>query len=268
METIREGQVGKAIVRLLRTKDGYATTVFVNGERKFLEFGADSEDIWRRGHDAAARLNPVFVGYDGARRRFLSFFPRGFRDDDYIKQERSKKLVAKAFLDSAAPLDRARQHPGCAKAALKAYQKTEIVAAQDRIKLTSVLSGSNADNFVQAAAAFAENDWKPALAALNAILKPEGCASWSVVTYLPFLWKPETHAFLKPNMTCEFAERVGHAFADRYESALNSAVYDAFLELAEEVKAKTLDLGIEDMIDVQSFMYTAVNYTEDDRPDR
>jgi hypothetical protein len=36
-------------------------------------------------------------------------------------------------------------------------------------------------------------------------------------TYLPFLWRPEAHMFLKPEITTEFAARVGHRLADDYE---------------------------------------------------
>ena len=48
-------------------------------------------------------------------------------------------------------------------------------------------------------------------------LKHHESAKWTVVTYLPFLWRPETHMFLKPEVTKDFAARVGHRFASDYE---------------------------------------------------
>src|SRR3569623_1936787 len=102
---------------------------------------------------------------------------------------------------------------------------------------------------------------------MQAILKPHGHAKWTVVTYLPFLWRPEQHIFLKPMMMTTFAQRVGHRFADLYSPELDPATYLALLDLASEVREKVLDLGAKDMIDVQSFMYTAVDYVEDDLKD-
>ena len=50
-----------------------------DGEIKAREEGADSDDVWRRVHDAASRLNPLFIDYPSARARFLHFLPRRFR---------------------------------------------------------------------------------------------------------------------------------------------------------------------------------------------
>jgi hypothetical protein len=44
--------------------------------------------------------------------------------------------------------------------------------------------------------------------------------NWTVVTYLPFLLGPETHMFLKPKVTKDFAARMGHGFASDYEPHL------------------------------------------------
>ena len=40
------------------------------------------------------------------------------------------------------------------------------------------------------------------------------------MTHLPFLWRPGTHMFLKPEVTKDFAARVGHRFASDYEPRL------------------------------------------------
>ena len=42
------------------------------------------------------------------------------------------------------------------------------------------------------------------------------------MTYLPFLWYPEEHIFLKPTTTKDFAQRVGHRFAYDYDAGLIS----------------------------------------------
>jgi hypothetical protein len=216
--------------------------------------------------DAAARLNPLFVGYDGARKRFLSFFSQGFHGSDYVGQERAYKLKAKEKLELTTPRSAAGAL-GHGEAVLAAYRDTNLLSPFEKTKLQRLLRGEDADSFIQAAAAFAEDASKESLSSLRSILKPYDSAKWTVITYLPFLWRPEVHVFLKPMMITNFAERVGHRFADVYSADLDISVYQSLLDLAAEVRANVADLEPRDMIDVQSFMWTAVEYTEDDRAD-
>ena len=85
------------------------------------------------------------------------------------------------------------------------------------------------------------------------------------MTFLPFLWKPEEHVFLKPTMISTFAERVGHHFASVYRPDLDTEVYDALLDLAGETRANLADMAPRDMIDIQSFMWTVVEYKYEDK---
>ncbi len=131
--------------------------------------------------------------------------------------------------------------------------------------VAELLRGPDADTFVRLCADFTRGDRKPALHALKSLLKPHDCAKWTIVTYLPFLWRPDEHVFLKPMMIKDFAERVGHRFASVYRPDLDIEVYDAQLDLAEETRAKLADMGPRDMIDIQSFMWTVMKYTEEDK---
>lgn len=265
MKTIREAKVGKSTLRLVQTPKGYSGIVIVDGKRMALEEGDDADDVWRRIHDAAARSNPHFVGYDGARSRFLHFFPKGFQGDDYAGHERAYKLKAKAKLDEAAPLAEATKGSGFGEAVLSAYRATNLLSPFEKTRLQPLLRSPEADDFIQAAAAFTIGDTKAGLGAMAAILKRHDNAKWTVVTYLPFLWKPEEHVFLKPTMITAFAERVGHAFAHVYKPELDIAVYESLIDMARTAKEKIADMGPRDMIDVQSFMWTAVEYTEEDK---
>ena len=65
-----------------------------------------------------------------------------------------------------------------------------------------------------AAARFAAEGDEPALLDMNKILRKYDLAKWTVATYLPFLWRPDRHMFLKPEVTKDFATRVGHGFVD------------------------------------------------------
>ena len=64
---------------------------------------------------------------------------------------------------------------------------------------------------------------------MERILSKHDNAKWTVVTYLPFLWRPEQHMFLKPVVTQDFAERVGHSFVHEYSPALEPDVYASLL---------------------------------------
>ncbi|TIQ33098.1 MAG: hypothetical protein E5X48_25155 [Mesorhizobium sp.] len=267
MKTIREATVGKATLRLVQTQKGYSGVVFLGGKRKALEEGDDADDVWRRIHDAAVRSNPHFFGYDGARARFLHFFPQGFEGADYSGHERAYKLKAKAKLDEGAPLADAANGGGFGEVALSAYRATNLLSPFEKTRLQPLLRGPNADDFIQAAAAFATGDTKRGLHSMGSILKGYDNAKWTVVTYLPFLWRPEEHVFLKPTMITAFAERVGHSFAHTYKPELDPTVYETLLDLVRTTKERISDLGPQDMIDVQSFMWTAVEYTEDDKAD-
>lgn len=255
------------MVRVATTPKGYGSVVNLDGTRKFYEEGSDPDLLWMQAQDAAARLNPMFFGYDGARKRFLSFFPEGFKGDDYIRHERAYKLDAKRKLDAAVPLESALTENGLGEKVLSIFRATNLLFRIEKTKLQELLRGPNGDDFIRSAAGFANGDRVQGLREMKAILKHSDNAKWTVVTYLPFFWRPDLNVFLKPTMLQQFASRVGHRFADAYSADLDIKVYDSLLDLAAEVKDKIADMEPVDMIDVQSFMWTAVEYTEADRAD-
>jgi hypothetical protein len=93
-------------------------------------------------------------------------------------------------------------------------------------------------------------------------LRPHDNAKLTVVTYLPFLWRPEEHMFLKPEVIRDFAARVGHRFASDYEPRLDYAVYESLLDLARKTAAELADLKPRDRIDVQSSICVVGGYKE------
>src|SRR5690606_14364674 len=163
---------------------------------------------WRRLHDEAGKANPKYFGFDGARARFLRFFPDGFGSPAYASAEREYKVAAKRRLDETAPLEQAAAAGGFGEAVLAVYQATNLLSPFELIRLADILRGPTADAFVTAAAQFALGGGKRALAEMEQALKPHGSAKWTVVSYLPFLWRPQEHMFLKPSVTQDFASRV------------------------------------------------------------
>ena len=120
-----------------------------------------------------------------------------------------------------------------------------------------------ADEFIRAAARFTLGEGKPALLQMERALKPNDNAKWTIATYLPFLWRPEEHMFLKPEVTKDFAARVGHRFARDYVARLDFPVYESLLDLVSRTDGELAELKPRDHIDVQSFIWVVGAYKDD-----
>jgi hypothetical protein len=66
--------------------------------------------------------------------------------------------------------------------------------------------------------------------------------------------------FLKPEVTRDFAARVGHRYAFDYSADLDAAVYDSLLDLTAKTTAELAELRPRDRIDVQSFIWVIGGY--------
>lgn len=265
-ETIREEPYGDAQLRLLQSKaGGYKGIVLKKGGGILGPFaGADAKDLWGCLQREALKAGRAYVGFDGARARFLHFFPNGFADARYLAKERQYKLKAKAQLDAVAPLDSAVSGTGFGAAALDAFRGTNLLI-HETIDVPPLLRSPSADAFVRAAAAFTRGAGLSALQEMRGLAQPFDCAKWTVLTYLPFLWRPDVHMFLKPTITRDFAACVGHRFARDYASDLDITVYDSLLDLAARTRAELAPLAPRDGIDVQGFMWVVGAYDETDR---
>jgi hypothetical protein len=167
-------------------------------------------------------------------------------------------------LEATAPLEKAVDGSGFGEAVLAVYRKLNLLSLFEKTRLQKVLRGPAADTFIRAAARFTFGETKTALLEMEAALKPHDSAKWTVVTYLPFLWHPEDHMFLKPTTTKDFAQRVGHRFAYDYNAELDIAVYESLLDLASRTAEELAELKPRDRIDVQSFIWVVGNYKEGD----
>lgn len=255
-ETVRKNNLGKIELRLVKSEGRF----YGLADGKRLVEGDDADDIWRRLHDEVGKVNPKYFGYDGARNRFLHWFAGGFESPNFLAQERQYKLDAKRKLDQV-PVEAAATGSGYGQAVWAAYQ-TNLLSPYEKMWVREALLGSYADEFVRGAARFTLGEGKPALFQMEQALKPHGAAKWTIVTYLPFLWRPDAHMYLKPEATKDFAERVGHKFANEYEARLTLPVYDSLLDLAAKTAAELGELKPRDRIDVQSFIWVVGDYKE------
>lgn len=262
MKTVRETKLGDATLRLVEKDKLFVGLVFEGGSRKLQIQGENADDVWRQLHDEAGKANPKYFGFDGARGRFLKFFPNGFKSDGYLNNERNYKVAAKKKLDATAPVQDAATKLGFGEAILAAFRSTNLLSPYEKTWLQDVLRGPSADPFINSAARFALGEGKSALLDMERALKPHGAAKWTIATYLPFLWRPQQHMFLKPEVTKDFATRVGHRFASIYEAALEFSVYESLLDLATKTAKEISDLNPQDRIDVQSFIWVIGDYKE------
>lgn len=262
MKTIRQGTVGKAQLRLVDTGEELAAIIVENGAKTYEARGRDADTLWADLQAQVQKTGPNWFGWQGARERFLHWFADGFRSPAYLADERDYKLEAKARLEATTPVEEAAAGTGHGEAVLAAYRRTNLLYPVEKTRLQSLLRGPDGDAFVQAAARFALGQGKPALTAMERLLRPHDNARWTVVTYLPFLWAPEKHIFLKPEVTKDFAARVQHSLEHRYDAELQYETYESLLDLAGEIRREFASLAPRDNIDVQSVIWVVGDYRE------
>src|SRR4051812_44220604 len=119
MKTIKTSQVDKTVLlRLVDTGKQFVGLAIANGAEKLRIEGDNADEVWNRLERELGKNNPKYVGFDGARNRFLHFFPNGFRSEGYDGDERRYKLAAKTKLDQTVPLGEAADGSGFGEAVL------------------------------------------------------------------------------------------------------------------------------------------------------
>ena len=272
-ETIRTGMLGKVELRLV-DMNGVLHGVADEGSKRIVhiqgEVSEDADRVWMRLHDEVAKKSVSYFGFDGARARFLKFVPGGFASEAYVGAggktgtgERAYKVAAKARLEAIVTPEDAAAGSGFGEAVTRAFMDTNLLEPRFEMpKVGQVMRSPQGDAFIRGAAHFTLGDIKGGLAEMEAAARPHDAGKWTLVTYLPFLWRPETHVFLKPQVTQDYAERVGHPFAELYGSELRPQVYESLLDLYAKTRVAIADLGPRDNIDVQSFIWVVGKYKD------
>lgn len=260
VQTIRSQQIGKATVRLLRVAKGFAAVAFEGDKRVGPFEDEDPEAAWASVLRELGKVSPSYFGYDGASARFLRLFPDGFSGSPFDNHERSYKVAARQQLLDTMPIERALEATEKDwEAVARVFSKTNMLSQFEQARTRDVLKGPKGAAFIRSAAAFAEGD-RTALASMADAFRDYGQFSWPAATYLPYFWRPTDHMFLKPQVTKDFAERVGHSFSHSYSAQCAIEVYDALLDLTAEAKAELSALDAQDNIDIQSFIWIVGAY--------
>jgi hypothetical protein len=203
------------------------------------------------------------------RRKFLKFFPKGFRDETYRDWERDYKWAThKRWTEVLRKpefrrLLAAGQYGEIAARAIRVEQQSrhsmifsfEKMALRDAVK-----SAAGAEMFAHGLHEYLYGlgtseerftAWVNTIAALPR--RQTRVLTWPLVTVFGFIARPSVHIFLKPTVTRQAATRYGFPF--EYASRPNWRTYRSLLDFAARVRADTRDLGPRDMIDIQSFIW-------------
>jgi hypothetical protein len=204
---------------------------------------------------------------EACRRKFLHFFPRGFRDETYLAWERDYKAEAHGRwtedLHAAEfrRLLRSREYGEVATRLLRIESRTNLLFSFEKMALRdAVRASAGARQLAEGLYGFLHGsgrrearfaEWCETVAALPR--RQTRVLTWPIVTVFGFLAQPDEHIFLKPNVTRVAAAAYG--FDLPYQSRPNWDTYESLLALAATVKADLRDLNPRDMIDIQSFLW-------------
>jgi hypothetical protein len=201
------------------------------------------------------------------RRKFLRFFADGFRDETYLEWERNYKWNAhlqwEEVLNRRAfgALLREKQFAAIASHAVRIESRTNLLFSFEKMALRdAVKSEAGAKLFAEGLFEFLygggsiKNRFQGWVDAVGALPRRQTrVLTWPLLTVFGFIAQPDTHIFLKPNVTRIAAREYGYDF--QYKSKPTWETYASLLDFAAVVERDLSDLRPRDMIDIQSFIW-------------
>ena len=222
-----------------------------------------------RGGAGAARRGGETEGAERCRRKFLRFFPGGFRDEKYVAWERGYKWETHERWEEALPraefrrLLRAGEFGEAAARAVRVEQRAlySMLFSFEKMALRdAVRTPAGARTFAEGLYEFLhgagslERRFERWVAAVESLPRRQTrVLTWPLVTVFGFIAQPRTHIFLKPNVTRAAAREYEYDF--QYRSRPSWEVYANLLDFAETVRRDQRGLRPRDMIDIQSFLW-------------
>ena len=212
-------------------------------------------------------MSPRTSGPERCRRKFLKFFPDGFRDETYIDWERDYKWEAHERWEDQLNREELRSlietgdHAEVARRAVTIESRTNLLFSFEKMAMRdAVKSRAGAKAFAEGLYDFLHgegsveerfNRWVGVVAELPR--KQTRVLTWPVLTVFGFIAQPKVHVFLKPMVTKRAAEEYGFEFI--YRSRPTWETYDSLLRFAKRVSRDVRDLHPKDMIDIQGFIW-------------
>jgi len=213
---------------------------------------------------AVAKKN---AGPARCRRKFLRFFPEGFRDPTYIDWERGYKWEAHERWRELLGREVHREliadgeYAEVARRAVTIESRTNLLFSFEKMALRdAVKTTAGAKAFAEGLFEFLHGKsgdrarferWCEVVAALPR--RQTRVLTWPLLTVFGFLALPNQHFFLKPMVTRAAAREYGYEL--HYRPRPNWDTYSSLLEFAGQVSRDLADLKPRDMIDIQSFLW-------------
>ena len=199
-----------------------------------------------------------------ARRKFLSYFPDGFDDADYIERGYKWKAhcewregLGQATFRSLLSQDR---YDEIALRALRIEGRTHLIFSFEKMALRDGVRGKGAEIFAKGLYSWLHGresmakrfgSWVQTLAALPR--KQSRVLTWPIATVFGFIAQPKQHLFIKPNVMRRAAEAMSLELD--YKPRPNWETYRSALDLASALERELRDMRPRDMIDIQSFLW-------------
>ncbi len=207
------------------------------------------------------------AGVARCRRKFLRFFSDGFTDETYLAWERDYKWNAHLKFEQELgqsqmrALIRSGEFVEAANRAVRIESRTNLLFSFEKMALRdAVRSPAGAKAFVTGLYDLLYHAGKPERkfqAWIDAVgqlpRRQTRVLTWPVLTVFPFIARPETHIFLKPNVTRRAANEYGFDFV--YHSKPEWETYTSLLGFADRIRRDLRDMKPRDMIDIQSFIW-------------
>ncbi|HEV2693851.1 MAG TPA: hypothetical protein VG347_13240 [Verrucomicrobiae bacterium] len=201
------------------------------------------------------------------RKKFLRFFPDGFKDAKYFAWERGYKVKAhedwQQMLNEPefSALLRKQSFTEIATRAVRIEARTNLLFSFEKMALRdAVRSRAGAERFAKGLFQLLHgkgslearfSGWLDVVKGLPR--KQTRVFTWPVVTVFGFLARPDIHIFLKPMVTKKAAGSFGFEFL--YQSIPAWSTYENLLGFGESIRKNLHDLTPKDQIDVQSFIW-------------
>jgi hypothetical protein len=216
---------------------------------------------------AVTTRKPSSPGALKCRRKFLRFFPNGFRDETYLAWERDYKWAAHERWETTLNqtilrrLLRQGEFIEAAARAVRVESRTNLLFSFEKMALRdAVKSPAGAKLFATGLYEFLhragslENKFERWCQVVTELpRKQTRVLTWPLITVFGFIALPQTHFFLKPNVTRKATEEYGFNFD--YRSKPDWQTYASLLAFAKTIKTDLRDMRPRDMIDIQSFIW-------------
>lgn len=221
-------------------------------------------------HPVGVKSRPAEWTRDEAHKRFLRHYPGGLPSQAYQSAEREWKVRQHQLWKELLPEGRLRElaasDPQAAGALILQVLQTgdaPLLAVRGELPMMSwALTKGAPAPYLTALADFIESrqPTAPLFVAMADALESlptknqTKLLTWPNLTVLPFLARPDVHLFVKPQATQEAARKLGVDLL--YEARPSWQTYQRVLTFSRDLYDFLKPRGAQDMIDVQSFIWT------------